>query len=241
MISVIIPIKNITDKFHNELLCLSNELAKFFSKFEIIISHNNSQAAENINLPNVIYFYSPIIGKGHALKSAFAKTSGDPVVFFDGDMELHPQDIKNFADLMNIYQADIIIGSKRHPYSQVNYPWHRKILSRCYQIFIRLALKIKGVRDSQVGLKLFRRKVLEKVLPKILVKQYAFDLEVLAVASHLGYDKILEAPIKLDYRHDFQTRGWQDFKRLLKMIWYLFIDTLAVVYRLRVLKYYDHH
>ena len=32
-------------------------------------------------------------------------------------------------------------------------------------------------------------------MPRLLCKTYAFDLELLTVASHLGYHKILEAPI----------------------------------------------
>ena len=243
MISIIVPIHNITEKFEQNLKLLRDELAVSFKNYEIIVSYNGRSMArefEFLRQPQIIYISSPIIGKGHALKRGFEKSSGDPVVFIDADMELQPKDIKNFAALLDIYQADIVIGSKRHPYSQVNYPWHRKILSWCYQIFIRLALNIKGVRDSQVGLKLFRREVLNSVLPKILVKQYAFDLEVLAVASRLGYNKILEAPIRLDYHHNiFQTTNLQDFKKLLKMIWYLFIDTLAIIYRMRILKYYD--
>ena len=56
------------------------------------------------------------------------------------------------------------------------------------------------VRDTQVGLKLFRDEVAEEVMPLLLVKQFAFDLEFLAVSRALGYGRIKEQPVNLKYR-----------------------------------------
>ena len=50
------------------------------------------------------------------------------------------------------------------------------------------------VRDTQVGLKVFRREVAEQVLPLLLVKRFAFDLELLAVSRALGFGRIARAP-----------------------------------------------
>ncbi|MFA6361549.1 MAG: hypothetical protein WCX33_01965, partial [Candidatus Shapirobacteria bacterium] len=89
--------------------------------------------------------------------------------------------------------------------------------------------------DTQAGLKIFKRQVLIKVLPRLLIKNYAFDLEILSVANYLGFKDIYEAPIKLTY----------DFKSLthatgIKIIYQCLIDALAVFYRLRILHYYDN-
>ena len=246
MISVIIPIQNLTDQFNQNLELLKKELEAHFGNFEIIIVHNNSNFFNTSNDSNLIRKNSHIIrinshiqGKGQALKLGFEHSSGNKIVFLDGDFELHYSDIKNFVALLDLYEVDIVIGSKRHPYSQVNYPAVRRILSFAYQIFIRIFLNLKGVRDSQVGLKLFRREVLEKSMPRLLCKTYAFDLELLTVASHLGYHKILEAPIKLKYGGGFKQEGLKELIHLLKIAWPLLVDTLAIIYRLRILKYYD--
>ena len=69
------------------------------------------------------------------------------------------------------------------------------------------------------------------VLPKVLVKKYAFDLELLVNAKKEGF-KVNEAPIKLDYK--FSGTGIN-----LKQIYYMLLDTLAIFYRLRILKHYD--
>ena len=98
------------------------------------------------------------------------------------------------------------------------------------------------VRDTQAGLKIFRRKVVESVLPRLIVKRYCFDLEMLVVSRHLGFKRIYEAPIKLSYRMDDLSHAFK-LKDFFKSsgLWGSFLDTLAIIYRLRFLKYYDYN
>ena len=56
------------------------------------------------------------------------------------------------------------------------------------------------MRDTQVGAKVFRREMLDTVAPLLLIKRYAFDLEVLAVGAEFGFDRIEEVPVSIDYR-----------------------------------------
>ncbi|MCG2692013.1 hypothetical protein L6272_04270, partial [Microgenomates group bacterium] len=131
------------------------------------------------------------------------------------------------------YNADIIVGSKRHLASVVKYPWDRKILSWGYYWLVRLLFNVK-IKDTQPGIKIFKRKVLEKILPKLVVKNYAFDIEMLSVAHRKGFTRIFEAPIKLKHRFGSVTDA-----ATLNTIWHMLYDTLAVFYRLKILKFYD--
>jgi hypothetical protein len=81
-------------------------------------------------------------------------------------------------------------------------------------------------------MKLFRREVLDEVLPVVLVKRYAFDLEILAVARSFGFERIAEAPIRLDYRFNGSGVHW---RAIVQALW----DTAAVFYRLRMLRFYE--
>ena len=92
-----------------------------------------------------------------------------------------------------------------------------------------------SLRDTQVGLKLYRRGVLEDVLPRLLVKRFAFDIEILAVAHYLGYTKIYEGPIELDFSGASTITSFTLWKEVFSVL----RDTLAVFYRLRILHYYD--
>ena len=155
------------------------------------------------------------------------------MAFLDVGMEIDPNGIRMLWEHMKWYEADVVVGSKRHPVSVVNYPWERKILSWVYYWLIRLLFNFK-IRDTQPGIKIFRREVLEKILPRLLVKQYAFDVEMLAVANRLGFKRIYEAPIKLDFQPDSLTTA-----ATLRVIWRMLWDTMAVFYRLKILRYYD--
>jgi len=180
-----------------------------------------------------IVYYKENQGKSYAIRVGMHEAKGDYVMFMDSGLEIDPNGISMLLEHMEWYNADIIVGSKRHPVSYVNYPLTRRILSRGYQYIIWALFRL-NVRDTQAGLKIFKRKVLKKVLPKLLVKQYAFDLEMLVVARHLGYKRIFEAPIKLKYNFYSMTRASN-----MRAIYGIWIDTMAIFYRLYILKYYD--
>lgn len=168
-------------------------------------------------------------GKGFAVKYGFQHTSGDIVAFIDADLNLHPGQIPGLMEYMEKYDVDVVVGSKRHPESNVNYPFERKILSDIYYLFVRTLFGLP-VKDTQVGLKLYKREVLEDVLPRVLIKRYAFDIEILANAHRLGY-KIMESPVELNMSFSSHVNK--------KAIWSMLIDTCAVFYRMKILKYYD--
>src|SRR3989338_6441650 len=119
------------------------------------------------------------------------KSKGDIVGFMDSGMDINPNGLSKLLEDFEWYNAQVIIGSKRHPLSKVNYPWQRRILSMGYQFLVWILFGL-NVRDTQVGMKFFRREVLEKVLPRLLVKRFAFDVEMLAVANYLGFIRIYE-------------------------------------------------
>lgn len=173
-------------------------------------------------------------GKGYAVRHGMKRATGDYVAFIDSGMEIDPNGISMLLEHMEWYNADIIVASKRHPVSVVKYPLQRQIVSVVYQVIVRLLFHL-NVRDTQSGLKIFKKKCLEKILPRLLVKRYAFDLEMLAVAHHLGFERIYEAPIKLKYNFSDLTHS-ASIANIINVL----VDTLAIFYRLNILKYYDN-
>ncbi len=170
-------------------------------------------------------------GKGNAERLAFEQTRGDVVCFLDGDLDIHPKHIPSFVQILKNDHTQVVIGSKRHPLSKIEYPLRRRFLSSGYEMFVR-ALFGLHVTDTQTGIKVFRRDVLQAVLPRGLVKRYAFDAELLILAKRLGF-KIVEAPIETDSWDG--SRSGVVPREIVRML----TDTLGIFYRLYVTKYYD--
>jgi hypothetical protein len=124
--------------------------------------------------------------------------------------------------------ADIVVGSKWHPESEVDYSLSRRLLSWGYLYLVTLLFKI-GVSDTQAGIKLFRREVTRKLLPKLQIDGFSFDIEILSLAKNLGFTKIYDAPIKVNLPDDKDSTI--TFKGFLSTSFRMFIDTIIVYWR----------
>lgn len=242
LLSVIVPAYNCKTIFR-DLSTLKKYLDDLSRPYEIICvvdgrkskTDHTLELAKKIKDKDVqIYFYSENKGKGYAIRFGMARARGGIIAFIDAGSDLNAKGIGLALEHMKWYDADIIIGSKRHRASKVNYPFRRKILSFIVQKATRLFFGL-NVSDTQTGLKVFKREVLVKVLPRLLVKRWAFDLEILAVANHLGFEKIYESPVEISYNFSSNVG--------LKAIENFTVDYLAIIYRIHFLHYYNdnHH
>ncbi len=239
-LSVIVPAYNKDAEVFQSISSYVNELKKLTFDWEIIVVDDASRDKTlreavrskkfNGNSERIkIYSYDLNQGKGFALYYGFTKSRGDLIIFADSDLDLPARNISTVLSCLTKNSADIAIGSKRHKLSKVNYPLLRKLQSKTYQVLVHLLFSL-NISDTQVGVKAFRREVLEKTFPRLVVKAFAFDLELLVVASSLGYSKIIEAPITLNY-HFSSTIRLQSVIKILK-------DTIAIYYRKNFLKFY---
>ena len=203
-LSLIVPAYKQEKIIVKNLRRLIRELDLIRYDYEIIVVidgqiDNTLEKLKESTLKKVrVISYKKNRGKSYAIRLGMSKAKGDYVMFMDAGMEIDPNGISMLLEHMEWYEADIIVGSKRHPASKVNYNWQRKILSFGYYYVVRLLFGVK-VKDTQAGIKIFKKEVLKKVLPRLVEKRFAGDLEMLAVAKSLGFKRVFEAPIKLNY------------------------------------------
>jgi dolichol-phosphate mannosyltransferase len=169
--------------------------------------------------------YAKNIGKGHAVKTGFLQATGDVVVFADSDMEINLETISKYLEALE--HGDIVIASKRHSDSRVEVPLSRKLLSLSFNSLARLLTGVP-LNDTQSGLKAMKKSAFVDIFPRLAVKRFAFDVELLAVA-HLYDLKVVEMPVSIKLDASFK----------IKQMWLMFIDLLGIAYRLRITHWYQ--
>jgi len=236
VLSIIVPTYRDGSRIYGNLVKLDHALSAIGEPYEIIVvsdgnNDNTHEEARRMDAPHVwVLHYARNMGKGFALRYGMVRSHGQIVTIIDGDGDIDPAQIAAYVRIMRETDADIVVASKRHPDSQVVYPLVRRVYSMTYQALLRVFFDLK-VRDTQVGLKLFKREALAAILPRIVVKRYAFDLELLVVAHHLGYTRVVEAPVVIGQRFSSTING----RAIMSILW----ETAAIFYRKAILHYYD--
>jgi glycosyltransferase involved in cell wall biosynthesis len=163
-------------------------------------------------------------GKGCAIRTGFEYAIGDTIIFVDSDLDINPRCISSYVEATK--RGDIVIASKRHPESNVKAPPIRLILSRIFNMLTRLLTGIK-TKDTQTGLKALRKKAFRNIFPRLAVKRYAFDVELLVLA-HLCGLRVVELPVDIVLDDCFSPIE----------AWKMLLDLLGIAYRLRISNWY---
>jgi len=235
-LSIVVPFYNPGALLASHLQAIEEVLLGSGLSFEVIAVSDGSTDGSTLSVlgsnPDIVHVYELArnCGKGHALRVGLSQAHGRYVGFIDADGDIPAGQLITCIDAIKAGNADIVTGSKRHPGSSVYYPLIRRVYSWGYQQFIWGLFRL-SVRDTQTGIKVIRREVLEKVLPLTVEKRFAFDLELFVVARRLGFDRIVEVPVTINRRFTSTVS--------LRAVRGMVLDTLGIFYRLRVLHYYD--
>jgi len=233
-LSVVLPAYNESHVIEETLNYVDTVVRQTGLGYEIVVVNDGSGDDTQRRVVNYAKYnghvkvvgYKRNIGKGHAVKTGFQHAKGNAVIFIDSDLDIDPQVILRYFDAL--VQGDIVIGSKWHPQSSVEIPLVRRLLSRVFNVLVRLLTGVR-LRDTQTGLKAVRRKALTRVFSRLAVKRYAYDVELLAVANLYGL-RVVELPVNIRMDGLFS----------LDDVWRMFVDLLGISYRLRVARWYLH-
>lgn len=131
-------------------------------------------------------------GKGAAVRTGVAATTGDAVLYMDADLATDLGTVDDF--LARLADADIVVGSRAVPGARVhNTTALRTIMGRTFNGMVRLIARLE-VHDSQCGFKGYRGDVARLLFALSEVDGFAFDPEVLVMARILGY-RVVEVPV----------------------------------------------
>jgi glycosyltransferase involved in cell wall biosynthesis len=232
-LSFVVPAYNEEDYIETTLGAIDNIVIRKNLSYEIVVVNDGSadktlskaRAYAGRNGHVRVISYSKNAGKGHAVKIGFMNAHGNIVFFADSDMEIDLEKISDYVEALKT--GDIVIASKKHQSSHVEVPISRKILSECFNILVRFLTGVP-LKDTQSGLKAMKKNAFTEIIPRLAVKRYAFDVELLAVANLYGL-KVVEMPVNIRLNAKFKPQE----------MWHMFMDLLGIAYRLRVIHWYQ--
>jgi dolichol-phosphate mannosyltransferase len=233
-ISLIIPVFNQASKISYSLEKIKQAVESTFSAYELIVVNDGSTDNTLTSLKDIaitdehihVISYTPNRGKGYAVKQGVLHSHGDAVILLDGDLDISPDLIKDYVERLST--SDLVIASKKHPESSVRIPRSRAFLSRAFNLLTKLTIGISQT-DTQAGFKVGKGDVMRTIFRNISVNRYAFDVEVLAIASILHL-KVQEMPVIMKIDRRFKM------KEVLRM----FIDLIRIAYNYRIAHRYQH-
>jgi len=233
-LSLVVPAFNEGDSIEKALDLLDRAVRGSMLRYEIVVVDDGSvdetavravdYASRNGGHVKVVT-YRQNVGKGYAVRTGFLRSCGEAVVFVDSDLEIDVNLVGRYVEALR--HSDIVVASKGHPESVVDVPLARRILGSSFNVLVRLLTGV-ALKDTQTGLKAIRRSALKEIVPRLAVKRYAFDVELLTVANLLGL-KVAEMPVTVHMKGLFKLRD----------VWWMFVDLLGISYRLRVLRWYQ--
>lgn len=157
-------------------------------------------------------------GRGRALRRAWLSSDADILTYMDvdlsTDLEAYPLLVQH---IINGY--DIVIGSRLMPGSRTNRSFKREVISRAYNLVIKLT-HFTQVVDAQCGFKAISRQAAQALVPLVQNQEWFFDTELLLIAEKRGY-RIKQIPVRWiedpDTRVDVIKTAMEDIRGLVRL------------------------
>jgi len=207
-LSIIIPAYNEELRIGSTLDSIS-EFVATRSDVEVIVVDDGSQdgtanVAAGSSCPGIRVIRTETNkGKGHAVKTGMLAATGDYRLFTDADGSTPITELAKLETaLEGLGGSGIAFASIAVPGAEVQQTQAglRPAAGRFGNWIIR-KIALPGVHDSQRGFKLFSADAADAVFSRSVVNGWAFDVEVLAMARHLGFGTA-EVPVVWAHKDD---------------------------------------
>lgn len=227
LVEVVIPVYNEETQLEKSISTLVAFLQTHFPYPWKVTVADNASTDDTPNIAKDLASRSPQIGylrleqkgRGRALRGAWSQSTTDIVSYMDVDLSTNLSAFPLLLEALVSGGYDIAIGSRLKKGAQVTRQWKREILSRGYNLLIKIMF-LNKFSDAQCGFKALTRRSAQELLPLVQDNSWFFDTELLLRAEQRGY-RIFEVPVEwvedLDTRVDLLPTIIEDVRGLLRV------------------------
>ena len=214
-LSVIIPAYNEESRISDTLERVIDFLNTRPYTWEVLVSDDGSTDGTgrivgqlSASRSNVLLMSLPHRGKGWAVKNAMLEATGQYRLLCDADLSVNIEEVDRFLP-PQLDGVDVVVGSREAQGARrIGEPARRHIMGRVYNALVRV-LAVPGFDDTQCGFKCFRGEVVPALFQRQTMDGFAFDVEILFLASKAGMS-LQEIPVDWYYGTHSKVRALRD-------------------------------
>jgi putative flippase GtrA len=227
-LEIVVPVYNEAEQLAESIIALRSFLDRSFPLTTVVTVADNASTDDTwtiatglaASLPGVRAVHLDQKGRGRALRAIWSASRSPIVAYMDVDLATDLGALLPLVAPLLSGHSDVAIGTRLAPGAHVVRGARREIISRSYNLLLRLALGA-SCSDAQCGFKALRQEAVAAVLPLVEDQAWFFDTEVLMTAERLGL-RIHEVPVDwvddLDSRVAVAHTAWLDLCGVARMM-----------------------
>lgn len=167
--------------------------------------------------------YFKNMGKGHALKMGVQKAKKKWILTLDTDLSVKLNQINFWFKRYNLSNNKVYFASRNHPESVLEAKFYRKLIGSVLNVILKLLFNKNEIyiKDTQCGFKLYPKKIGKKIFKKILILNFAHDIEILAKLNKFNIS-VIELPVRWKHYGESKVN--------------IFLDSIKIIYSIFIIK-----
>jgi len=146
----------------------------------------NALAARHAGRVRVLHLEQK--GRGRALRAAWLGSDADVVTYTDVDLSTNLKHLKPLVQPLFDGHAHVATGNRLMRGAHVERQLKREVVSRVYNMIVKVFFPRRRVTDMQCGFKALTRQAAQQLVPLVRDQTWFFDTELLLRAEQLGYE-----------------------------------------------------
>ncbi len=227
-VEIVVPVYNEAAQLAERITALRGFLDESFPFRALVTIVDNASTDDTYEVATALAAVVPGVaamrlsrkGRGYALRAAWSTSQAPVVAYMDVDLSTSLSALLPLVAPLLSGHRDVTIGSRLAQGAHVIRGPKRELISRSYNLLLRLTLRGR-FSDAQCGFKALRRDAAEKLLPLVEDNEWFFDTELLVTAERLGM-RIGEVPVDWvddpDSRVDIVTTATDDLRGVWRML-----------------------